>query len=260
MAVAGPPPPGSLVSGDEHSLDRGVPPEERRSAVAQGGPPPIAAPGIETSAAAPPAHADSAGALRRELARKALHVSSATVPLLYAAGAPRGVVLGILLPLGLVAAAVEVARVRSERARERFLRATGVLLREHEHHRLSGATWMLVAFTAAVATYPRAVAVAAMWGVSVGDAGAAVVGRFVAHRRRRSSRGVPGGKTVAGSAACFALTLAGALAVARLPAGEGVVAALAATLAERPSRPFDDNLRIVAAVGAGILLWRMAFS
>jgi dolichol kinase len=221
---------------------------------------PGAAPVTETFAPAPPGRLDSAHALRRELARKALHVSSAVVPVLYAAGTPRAVVLGVLLPLGVVAFVVEIARARSERARERFIRATGALLREHEHHRVSGATWMLVAFTVAVVVYPRAVAVAAMWGVSVGDAGAAVVGRFVAHRRGRSLRRARPGKTVAGSAACFALTLAGAVAVARLPAGEGVVAALAATFAERPSRPFDDNLRIVAAVGAGILLWRMAFS
>jgi dolichol kinase len=248
------------VSAEEPSPGRGAPPENQGSDGAHGERHPTIAPAIQPFPSAPPVPVDAAGALRRELARKALHVSSAVVPLLYAAGAPRAVVLGILLPLGLVAAAVEVARARSERARERFLRATGLLLREHEHHRLSGATWMLVAFTAAVAVYPRAVAVAAMWGVSVGDAAGAVVGRFVAHRRGRSLRAVRPGKTVAGSAACFALTLAGALAVARLPATEGVIAALAATLAERPSRPLDDNLRIVAAVGAGILLWRMAFS
>jgi len=224
--------------------------------------------------------------LRRELARKALHVTSAVVPAAYAAGAPRAALLALLLALVVVAAAVELARWRSARARERFLRATGLLLRAHEHQRLSGATWLLASFALAVALYPRAVAVAAMWGVAVGDASAAVVGRLAARRRanragaahraattphtsdvpttpavtRAEPAGVTAGKTFAGSAACFVATLAGALAVARLGAGESVVAALAGALAERPARPFDDNVRIVAAVGVAVLLYRLSIS
>jgi dolichol kinase len=210
--------------------------------------------------------------LRREVVRKALHASSAAVPLAYAAGLPRGVVLPVLLALVGVAAAVEVARRRSARARERFLSATGVLLRAHEHHRVSGATWLLASFALAVALYPRAVAVAAMWGVAVGDASAALVGRLAAQRRAARSAALrtpafptsplpaPAGKTVAGSVACFAVTLVGALTVARLGAAESAVAALAAALAERPAHPLDDNVRIVAAVGVAVLLWRLASS
>jgi hypothetical protein len=55
-------------------------------------------------------------------------------------------------------------------------------------------------------------------------------------------------------------TLAGAAGVAALPLAPSVVAAAAATLAERPAGPVDDNVRVVVAVGCGILLWRMAFS
>jgi len=231
--------------------------------------------------------------LRRELARKALHVTSAVVPVAYATGVPRAVLLPLLLALVAVAAAVELARRRSDRARERFLRATGLLLRAHEHQRLSGATWLLVSFALAVALYPRAVAVAAMWGVAIGDASAAVVGRVAALRRARRARravtahrgatphhtsdaptasvvtppvtpaapaGVTARKTLVGSAACFVATLAGALAVARLGPGESVLAALAGALAERPARPFDDKVRIVAAVGAAVLLYRLIIS
>jgi hypothetical protein len=38
---------------------------------------------------------------------------------------------------------------------------------------------------------------------------------------------------------------------------EGVVAASAAALAEWPAGPADDNIRITAAVGGAILLWRL---
>lgn len=202
--------------------------------------------------------------LRHELARKALHLTAAGVPVAYALGAPRALLLPALLALVAVAALIEVARVRSARARERFLRAAGVLLRAHEHERLSGATWLLVAFAVAVALYPRDVAVAAMWAVAVGDASAAVIGRLASRRAHRAAaaRGdpPPAGKTLAGSAACFVTTLAGALGVAALPLVQAIVAALAAALAERPGGPIDDNIRVVVTVGVGILLWRMVFS
>ena len=194
--------------------------------------------------------------LRRELARKALHVTSAAVPVAYAAGLPRAGLLAGLLALLAIALVVEGARARSERARAHFTRAAGPLLRAHEHHRWAGATWLLAAFALAVGLYPAPVAVAATWAVALGDASAAIVGRWIG-RHRLSPRFA---KTLEGSAACAAVTFAGALWVARLPLGASVVAVVAAALAEAPTRPLDDNVRVVLAVGAGILLWRMAFS
>ena len=69
-----------------------------------------------------------------------------------------------------------------------------------------------------------------------------------------------GGKTIRGSVACFAVTLAGALALAHLSPVESVVAATLATVAERFGEGVDDNVRIAAAVALGILLWHMVFS
>jgi dolichol kinase len=199
--------------------------------------------------------------LRRELARKALHVTSAAVPVAYAAGLVPRVGLGAgLLALLAIALAVEAARTRSARVRAHFTRATGPLLRAHEHHRWAGATWLLAAFALAVWLYPAPVAVAATWAVSLGDASAAVVGRWLG-RHPLAPRLAPRlAKTREGSAACALVTFAGALWIARLSPGESVVAGLAAALAEAPARPLDDNVRVVLAVGVGILLWRLAFS
>jgi dolichol kinase len=204
----------------------------------------------------PPAPADVPLALRHELARKALHLTSAAVPVAYASGLiqRRWLAAFVVALLG-VALAVELGRSRSERLRAHFTRATGSLLRAHEHHRWSGATWLLAAFAIAILLFPPAIAVAAMWAVSIGDAGAAVVGRAVGRHRIGGLS-----KTIEGSAACAALTFAGARLVARLDLGACVVAALAAAVAEAPRRPFDDNVRVALAVGGGILLWRMAFS
>jgi dolichol kinase len=193
--------------------------------------------------------------LRHELTRKALHLLTASVPISYAAGLPRRWVVALLALACGVALAVEWGRARHEAMRALFHRATGRLIRAHEHERWAGATWLLLAFLGVAVLFPRDVAVAAMWGVAVGDAAAALVGRAIGRLRVAGSA-----KTLEGSAACFAVTLGGALLVARLPLAEGAVAAAAATLAEWPGRPLDDNVRMAASIGCGILLWRIAFS
>jgi len=183
------------------------------------------------------------------------------VPLAYGAGAvPFRVVLPVLCALAAAALVVEAARARSERARGYFTRAAGGLLRAHEHHRLSGATWMLLAFALAVGVFPRDVAAAAMWGVGVGDASAAVVGKWWSARRAAAAARTTSGKTLAGSVACAAATCAGALLVAQLGAAESAAAGVAAAAAERAEHPFDDNLRIVIIVGVTLVLWRVARS
>jgi len=222
--------------------------------------------------------------LRREVARKALHLVFVVVPVAYAFGFPRKWLLVALGAGALVAVVVELARAWHAPTRARFVRWVGALLREHEHARWSGATWMILSMLAVVAFAPRGVAVAAMWAITAGDAAAALVGRAFERRgderERSGGTGVAtdaerardgesmganrttraGSKTIRGSAACFVVTMAGALMLARLGAMESVVAAVLATAAERYGEPVDDNARIAAAVALGIALWHMVFS
>ena len=193
--------------------------------------------------------------LRQELGRKALHVTSGAAPLAYAAGLTRTVMLAGLGLLCALALGVELARARLPAAERIFERTTGPLLRAHERRHLVGATWLLLAFLASVLLFPPRVAIAAMLGVALGDASAAVVGRGIGRVRLRGSV-----KSLEGSVACCLTTFLGAWLVAGLGPGESAVGALAATAAEWPARPFDDNMRIALATGAGILLWRLAFS
>jgi dolichol kinase len=195
--------------------------------------------------------------LRREVARKALHLVFVVVPVAYAFGLPRGYLVTALGVASAVAVVIELARTWHAPTRERFVRWVGTLLREHEHARWSGATWMVLSMLALAALAPRGVAVAAMWAISAGDAAAALVGR--AFERRGGGQRVAG-KTIRGSAACFVVTLAGALLLARLSLVESVVAAALATAAERPRGWVDDNVRIAAVVALGILLWHKMFS
>lgn len=194
-------------------------------------------------------------ALRWELTRKALHIVWAVVPVAYALGVRRQIlILGLALAC-IVAIIVEVSRTRSPVFSAHFRRATGLLLRHHEHRGWSGATWLLFSFLLSVLIFDPPTAIAAMWAVAVGDAVAAIVGRTLGrHRIGRST------KTIEGSIACAIITAAGAFVVAQLPPMLSIVAGIAAALGEWPTGPLDDNLRIGLAVGGGILLCRMAFS
>lgn len=193
--------------------------------------------------------------LRRELARKTIHVASSVLPIAYALGTPRAALLALFAALGAVAAAVEVARLRSARARALFVRVAGPLLREREHGAWSGASWLLAAYALAVVLFPRAVAVAAMLAAAFGDASAAVVGRSVAAARARRGVTPAGGKTLAGSVACAVVTFAAALLIAALGPIPSAACAVAAAAAERWDRvPVDDNVRVTLAAGGAAWL------
>ena len=202
-----------------------------------------------------PEPGESAGlSFSQELTRKGLHLISAAIPIAYAAGLARRSLMLVLICALAGAAIVEVTRWRSRRARAAFELGVGSLLRDHERRVVSGATWLMLALLIAVSFFPRDIAIAAMCAVSLGDAAAAVVGRGL-RRASPSQR-----KSLAGSAACFAASVIAAWMIAGLAWREAILTGVLASAAERPRRPLDDNIRIVVAVGCGILLWRMGFS
>ena len=191
----------------------------------------------------------SAPSFRRELARKAIHLSSAAVPIALAFGIDRRLALLMLGVLVVAAIAVEAARALSPATASRFDSLFLPLLRAYESRRLTGATWLLVAMFAAVLFFPRDVAIVATWAAAVGDAAAALIGmRF---GRLRSPRD---GKSLEGSVACLLATLAGAVWLAHLGPASALLAAVMATVAERIPWPHDDNIRIVAVVGVVMML------
>ena len=181
---------------------------------------------------------------RRELARKAIHLSSTAVPVALALGVERRVALFVLGALALIALAVEGARAAFPPAASRFDALFQPLLRAHESTRVTGATWLIVAMFAAVLLLRRDAAIIATWAAAVGDSAAALVG--MRYGRIRSSRD---GKSLEGSVACLLATMAGALLLTRAGTGVALLAALAAATAERAPWPHDDNVRIITAVG-----------
>jgi dolichol kinase len=190
----------------------------------------------------------------RELTRKVLHLVFAGVPVALAAGAPRDIVLAILGGMLAVAVVLEVARRRSAAVATTFTRMVGPLLREEESDRWTGATWLILVCLAAVWLLPRADAIAVTWAAAVGDASAALVGIPVGGRLVRLGPNAGRGKSIEGSAACFLVTLAGAYALAGLSARVALLVAAAATAAEWPQSPVDDNVRVGAATTAVLIL------
>lgn len=193
--------------------------------------------------------------MKRELARKAIHVSSTAVPLLVWL-MPRPVAVAVLVPVAILALGIDVARHRIRPVRYHFLRHTRTMLRAHERRGLAGATWMALAYAAALLLFPKPVAVAAMLFNGLGDAAAALVGKRWGRRR------TAWGKSWEGFAAGLATDLAVGLgmwmmAPAAVPLAGAVLGALVAASVEFAPLPLDDNVRVTLAGGAGILLGAM---
>lgn len=198
-----------------------------------------------TAAAPPPAPVPIS--YRNELGRKAIHLSSAAIPAAYAWWLTRPTMLLLLAAGCVVAIAVEVGRRRLAFVTTLFETTVGGMLRTHERGAAVGATWMLVAYFVVVLAAPREAAITAMFAVSLGDALAALVGRAIGRVKLGRT-----GKSLEGALACLLVTWAAARWIALLSPGAATVAAVAATLAELPNGPGDDNARvaIVTAVAA----------
>lgn len=190
--------------------------------------------------------------MKRELARKAIHVSSTAVPLLVWL-LPRPVAIALLVPVALLALAIDLARHRIRPFRYHFLRHTRTMLRHHERHGLAGATWMALAYAAALLLFPKPVAVAAMLFNGLGDAAAALAGkRWGRHRTRW-------GKSWEGFAAGLAVDIGVGvgmwmLAPSTVSLGAALLGAAVAATIEFAPLPLDDNVRVTLGGGAGIML------
>ena len=185
--------------------------------------------------------------IAREMARKAIHVSSAVVPLLVWV-APRWLAVSVLVAIAAVAVLIDWTRLRFRGPRYWFLRYTRRMLRHHERRRFAGATYMAVAYALAVILFPMPIAVMAMLFNGLGDAVAAIVGkRFGRHR-------TTWGKSWEGFAAGLAVNLAVALAISslapELPLLAAAAGAIVAAILEFLDLPIDDNVRVTLGGGA----------
>ncbi len=179
----------------------------------------------------------------RELPRKTLHLTTASIPLVLWYGAPQRTVAVLLLALFGVAGAVEFVRRRSTAFATQFDASVGIMLRPHEvTHGITGATWLLASFAICCLAAPLPAAIAGTWAGAVGDASAAIVGG--AWRRARGGDG----KTLIGSLACVVVATLGAWWLAGFALAPAIGLGVVAAAAERPAVSLDDNARVTVAV------------
>lgn len=184
--------------------------------------------------------------LRREAARKAVHLATIAVPIA-ALWAPRPLMTVALVAAVTTAVAIEWARFANRWARYRFLRSTRGMLRSHERRAPAGATYLAVSYLIAYLVFPLPVAVTAMLYSGLGDAAAALVGTRWGRLRTRW------GKSWEGTAAGFVTDLGVGLAVPGMPVAAAIVGAFAAAGLEFAPLPVDDNLRVT--LGGGAVAW-----
>ena len=188
--------------------------------------------------------------LRAEMIRKAIHAAVALTPVAYAfSWISHSALIVVLLVASGVALAIEFFRRIIPGIQVRFNSVFGILLRPRERSHITGATWLALSCLAVVMLLPRHAAIAALWCATAADTAAAVVGRIV---------GPAGGgqKTFIGSAAFFAIAVAGTIYLAAFPPLGAVMIALIAMVAERYAGRIDDN--VVVAVVSGATAWGLS--
>ena len=182
--------------------------------------------------------------LRTELFRKAIHILIAAVPFLAA--------FNILVTLILLAAGTlfyTVAEYFRSRGHELFLisRITILASRDREQGRfVLGPITLGVGAMLALLLYPDPSATIAIFALAFGDSISSLIGKFY------GSRIIPhtGGKTYAGSTACFFVVLLIAYRVTGA-LGFSVIIGVAATVLEAlPTRDLDN---ILIPVGTGFI-------
>ena len=193
-----------------------------------------------------------------EAARKSIHVLLSLGAAAIAWRLPALTAATVLAAAAALALTIEVLRLASPGFGALFHRRLAPMLRAGEARGVTGATTLAIGYTLAAAAFPGRAAVAGILFTGVGDAVAAVVGkRWGRHR-------YPGGKSLEGSAAFFAVAfgIAWAAMVAGGPdgaaalgpaavAGRAALAAGVVMAVEALTLRVDDNLYL-PLVGAAV--------
>ncbi len=200
---------------------------------------------------------DHAIPYRAEVWRKAIHLVALVVPLGMAL-LGKTISLYLLVPAALLAITGDVLRVRSEGFAIFIQRLFGFMMREEEQRpvggaiTLNGATWVLLSAALLTFIFPIRIAVPAFVMFMLSDAAAALVGRRYGRRHWGQSS-----RTLEGTAAFFVMgfiTMTLFATFTDMVLWVGVASVFAAALAEVPSRPFNDNLRVPLVAATLIFL------
>ena len=199
---------------------------------------------------------------RGELIRKAIHLVSLAIPIIYYF-ISREAALFIIAPLTFIFIIADLARYEVPLFSGFFYKFFGFLLRKHEvdvkKHALNGATFMLISATICVAIFPKYIMITSFTVLILADAASAVFGKRFGKHLIFKTKNVP--KSYEGS---LAFIIAGIVAVALTPKIEysvaeyliGAASVVVASFAEVLSYDIvDDNIAI--PVSFGLAMWAL---
>ncbi|TCD48808.1 diacylglycerol/polyprenol kinase family protein [Chlorobium sp. N1] len=204
-------------------------------------------------------HNDRLG-LRYEIARKAIHLSSLAIALIYC-HIERELALTLLVPLFLGFFSVDLLKNFRGPVADWYHGTFGSMLREHELEgeriHMNGATCITLSALLLVLLFPKIIAITAFSMVAVSDTMAALVGKTFGRHRF-------GHKSLEGSGAFFLSALAIVAVVPNIDPMAGVTMAVTGTLAEAfvfriAGFRIDDNLTIPLTAAAAGMLYYLLF-
>lgn len=178
-----------------------------------------------------------------ELSRKALHLIALVVPIGMAL-LGRMWSIYILVPCALLAVGADVLRVRSVYFANIIDRVFGFMMRGEERPpvggkvSINGATWILITAASLSITFPVHLAASAFGMFMISDAAAALVGRRIGRIHWGKST-----RTVEGTGAFVVTGIVVMLLIPQISPFVGTAGVIAASIAEIPTRPLNDNIR-----------------
>ena len=194
--------------------------------------------------------------LRYEVARKTIHLSSISIPVIYYF-ISRDIALLLLVPLFSGFFLVDLLKNFYPPVSKWYHNTFDAMLRTHELEKkpyLNGATFITMGALILVLFFPKIIVVASFSMVSISDTFAAIIGKaFGKHRL--------GEKSIEGSLAFFLSSLLIVAVVPELNLFIGIVMALSATMTEAlmvriGSVKIDDNLSIpLVSASVGMLCY-----
>ncbi len=158
----------------------------------------------------------------------------------------------ILIPLTVIALIIDIARLEHKTFKRIFFNLVGLLLRKHEIHNFTGATYLMISAVLCIGFFPKEIAVVSLAFLAIGDTLAALVGIPFGKRKILNTS-----KSLEGSLACFAGCFVFGLFF--LHPVVAMIGAFTATIAEFSWIPIDDNIKIPIASGLVMSFVNMFF-